>query len=120
MAQEAALLTDPMAIFAFLAAIIAVVFWLSGLPRLRTLFEITPPIIYAYFIPTLTTAAGITPAASPTYDWMQKYLLLFALLLLMITIDLRAIWRLKGMALLMLFAGTLGIVIGGPIVFLIF
>ena len=120
MAQEAALLTDPMAIFAFLAAIIAVVFWLSGLPRLRTLFEITPPIIYAYFIPTLTTAAGITPAASPTYDWMQKYLLLFALLLLMITIDLRAIWRLKGMALLMLFADTLGIVIGGPIVFLIF
>jgi uncharacterized membrane protein len=120
MDPQAALLTDPMAVFAFLSAVIATVFWLSGLPRLKSLFEVTPPIIYAYFVPTLATTFGIIPAASPTYDWMSRYLLPFALLLLMITIDLRAIVRLGGMAIFMLCAGTLGIVIGGPIVYMIF
>ena len=120
MDPQAALLTDPMAVFAFLSAVIATVFWLSGLPRLKSLFEVTPPIIYAYFVPTLSTTFGIIPAASPTYDWMSRYLLPFALLMLMITIDLRAIVRLGGMAIFMLCAGTLGIVIGGPIVYMIF
>jgi uncharacterized membrane protein len=120
MDPQAALLTDPMAVFAFLSAVIAAVFWLSGLPRLKALFEVTPPIIYAYFVPTLSTTFGIIPAASPTYDWMSRYLLPFALLMLMITIDLRAIVRLGGMAIFMLCAGTLGIVIGGPIVYMIF
>lgn len=116
----AALLTDPMAVFAYLAAVLALVFWLSGIPRLNKLFEITPPVIYAYFIPTISTTLGITPPASPVYDWMQRYLLPLALLLLMITVDLRSIARLGGMALLMMLAGTLGIVVGGPIAFLIF
>lgn len=116
----AALLTDPMAVFAYLAAVLAFVFWLSGFPRLNKLFEITPPVIYAYFIPTISTTLGITPPASPVYDWMQRYLLPLALLLLMITVDLRSIARLGGMALLMMLAGTLGIVVGGPIAFLIF
>lgn len=116
----AALLTDPMAVFAYLAAVLAFVFWLSGVPRLNKLFEITPPVIYAYFIPTISTTLGITPPASPVYDWMQRYLLPLALLLLMITVDLRSIARLGGMALLMMLAGTLGIVVGGPIAFLIF
>jgi uncharacterized membrane protein len=109
-----------MAVFAYLAAVVAVVFWLSGLERLRKLFEITPPVIYAYFVPTLSTTLGITPAASPAYAWMTRYLLPYALLLLMITVDLRSIARLGGMAIAMMLAGTAGIVIGGPIAYLVF
>ncbi|HEX6307077.1 MAG TPA: DUF819 family protein [Longimicrobiales bacterium] len=120
MNPQAALLTDPMAIFAYLCGVIVAVFWLSGLPKLKTLFEITPPIIYAYFLPTLSTAFGIIPPASSTYDWMGRYLLPFALLLLMITIDLVAIWRLGFIALVMLVAGTVGIIIGGPVAYLAF
>ena len=120
MESQAALLSDPMAVFAYLAAVIAFVFWLSGLKRLKTLFEVTPPVIYAYFVPTVSTTLGITPQASPVYDWMGTYLLPFALLMLMITIDLGAIWKLGRTALLMLVAGTLGIVVGGPIVYMIF
>jgi uncharacterized membrane protein len=118
--QNATLLQDPMAIFAYLAAVVALVFWLSGLRPLQKLFEITPPIIYAYFLPTLSTTFGITPAASPLYDWMTRYLLPFALLLLMISIDLRAVSRLGTTALLMMLIGSAGIVIGAPISFLLF
>lgn len=119
-ADAGALLTDPTAVFAYLAAVLGIVFWLAGIPRLEGLFRVTPPVIYAYFLPTLSTTAGITPPSSPAYDWMIRYLLPVALLLLMITVDLRSIARLGGMALLMVLAGTAGIVIGGPVAFLVF
>ncbi|HUF11787.1 MAG TPA: DUF819 family protein [Longimicrobiales bacterium] len=114
------LISEPTAIFGYLAAVLAVVFWLSGLPALRRLFDITPAVIYAYFVPTLSTTFGIIPAASPAYSWMIRYLLPFSLLLLMITIDLRAVAKLGRTALTMMLAGTLGIVIGGPIALLVF
>lgn len=115
-----ALLTDPMAVFAYLAAVLGLIFWLSGVPRLAKLFRVTPPVIYAYFVPTLSTTVGITPSASPAYDWMIRYLLPVALLLLMITIDLRSVAKLGWMALVMVLAGTAGIVLGGPIALLLF
>ena len=119
-AQATALITDPMAVFAFLAGLVALVFWLSELPALRKFFEVVPPVIYVYFLPMLATTAGITPAASPLYDWTVPYLLLFALLLLMVSVDLRSIVRLGGMALFMVAAGTLGIIVGGPVSLLVF
>ncbi|MGK7311118.1 MAG: DUF819 family protein [Candidatus Longimicrobiales bacterium M2_2A_002] len=118
--MEQALLTDPMAIFAYMAAVLGLVFWLSSIPRLEKLFEVTPPVIYAYFIPTISTTVGITPPASPVYDWMIRYLLPVALVLLMITIDLKSVAKLGGMALIMVVAGTLGIVLGAPITMAVF
>ena len=118
--QETALLTDPMAVFAYLAAVLGLIFWLSGMKRLERVFEITPPVIYAYFIPTISTTLGITPPASVTYDWMTRYLLPVALILLMITIDLKSVAKLGWMALIMVVTGTLGIVIGAPVAQIVF
>lgn len=120
MEESSALLTDPMAIFAYMALVMGVVFWLSTLPQLQKLFEVTPPVIYAYFIPALSTTLGLTPSAAPVYDWMIRYLLPLALILLMITIDLKSVARLGGMALIMIVAGTFGIVIGAPIALIAF
>lgn len=114
------LITEPTAIFGYLAAVLGAIFWLSTQPALRRVFDITPPVIYAYFIPTLSTTFGIIPAASPAYAWMTRYLLPFSLLLLMITIDLRAVAKLGKTAMTMMLAGTAGIVIGGPIALLVF
>ncbi|HUP52735.1 MAG TPA: DUF819 family protein [Longimicrobiales bacterium] len=114
------LIADPMAVFAFLAAVVALIFWVSGLERTKKLFEVLPPVMFVYFLPMFATTAGITPPSSPTYDWMTRYLLLFALLLLMISIDMKSVARLGPIALVMVVAGTVGIVIGGPISLLIF
>jgi uncharacterized membrane protein len=119
-AQPASLLTDPMAVFAYLAMVVAAIFWVSGLERFRKVFEVVPPVIYVYFLPMFSTTAGITPSSSPLYGWMTTYLLLFALLLLMISIDLRGVVRLGPVALFMVVAGTVGVVIGGPISLLLF
>jgi uncharacterized membrane protein len=115
-----ALLTEPMAIFAYLVGVLALVFWLSGLPRLKGFFNVIPPVLFAYFVPTMSTALGITPVASPLYGWMVRFLLPVALLLLMITVDLRSIARLGPMALAMMLAGTIGIVLGAAVSFSLF
>lgn len=115
-----ALITDPTTLFAFLAAVLGGVFWLSTLPALSRFFKLLPPVIWAYFIPMICTTAGITPATSPVYSWMTQYLLPLSLFLLMVSIDLPAILKLGTTALLMMMAGTLGIVIGGPVAYGIF
>ena len=112
--------TEPMAVFAFLAGLVAMIFWTSGVKRFEKFFQYVPPVIFVYFLPMFATTFGLTPAASPTYDWMTRYLLPFALLLLMISIDLKSVARLGPVALFMVTAGTLGIVIGGPVALLLF
>mgnify|MGYP006278016745 CR=1 FL=1 len=109
-----------MGIAALFCAILGLVFWLDTFEVLETVFKYLPPVIWAYFVPMLCTTFGITPAESVVYDWMSTYLLPFSLFLLMITVDVQAILRLGPMALFMLCAGTIGIVIGGPIAFGLF
>lgn len=109
-----------MAVFGVLAAILGLVFLLSGLHSFRKLFDFIPPVLWAYFVPTLCTTFGLIPAASPTYAWMTRHLLPLSLLLLMVTVDLRSVLRLGPMALAMMLAGTVGTMLGAPIVYLLF
>lgn len=113
-------ITDPTTLFAVLAGTLALVFWLSTLAPLKKFFEVLPPVIWAYFVPMFLTTFGVTPSESELYSWMSRYLLPLSLFLLMITVDLPAIARLGGMALGMMAAGTLGIVIGGPVAYMVF
>jgi len=111
---------DPMSVLAVLSFVVAVVFWLSGRPALKRFFEYVPAIIFVYFVPMVLTTAGVIPASSPVYGWLTTYLLPFALFLLMISVDLKSVLNLGPVALFMVCAGTLGIVIGGPVAFLLF
>jgi len=118
MQNPTALLSDPMLVFAYLGGLLAIIFWISGFPALEKFFTVIPPLIFAYFVPTISTALGITPIASPAYDWIIRFLLPVALFLLVITIDVRALAKMGWMALVMMLAGTVGIIIGGPVAFL--
>jgi len=114
------LIQEPMAVFGYLAAVYAGIFWISEHPALQKLFRITPAVIYCYFVPTLSTTVGIIPMASPVYDWMTRYLLPVALLLLMITVDLKSILKLGRTALIMVTAGSVGIMLGAQVAYLAF
>ena len=114
------LIQEPMAVFGYLAAVYAGIFWVSEMPALQKVFRITPAVIYCYFVPTLSTTLGIIPMASPVYEWMTRFLLPVALLLLMITVDLKSIVKLGRTALIMVTAGSIGIVIGAQIAYLVF
>jgi uncharacterized membrane protein len=114
------LIEEPMSVAGFLAAVVAAIFWLSGWDPTKKLFEYTPPVIYVYFVPMLLTTAGVIPSQSPAYDWLTRYLLPFALFLLMISVDLKSVAKLGSTALIMVVTGTMGIVIGAPIALAIF
>ncbi len=109
------MISEPTALFVYLAVVLGSIFWASNLPQLQPILRITPPVVYVYFLPMLSTTFGITPPSSPTYDWMTRYLLPFSLMLLMVTVDARAILRLGRVALLMMLTGTVGIILGGPL-----
>jgi len=115
-----ALISQPMAVLGYIAAVAAGIFFLSTLPRFKRFFDLTPPVIYAYFVPTISAAVGIIPGSSPVYEWMTRYLLLVALVLLMLSVDLKSILRLGPMALFMVVMGSVGIVAGAVISFLVF
>ena len=114
------MITEPNQLFALLAGVLALVFWLSTLKPFKRFFEYIPPLIWAYFVPMFLTTAGVTPDSSEVYSWMSRYLLPLSLFLLMITVDLPAILSLGKKAIIMMLAGTLGIVIGGPVAFMVF
>jgi uncharacterized membrane protein len=72
-------------------------------------------LVFCYFIPTTLTTLGVLPADSPVYDWIKTYLLPTSLMLLILSLDLPGIVRLGPKALIMMLAGTAGIVIGAPL-----
>jgi uncharacterized membrane protein len=109
-----------MSVFAFLASLVAVIFWLSGVKKFEKFFEYLPPVIFVYFVPMIATTIGITPSASPAYDFTTRYFLPMALFLLMISIDLKSVAKLGPVALFMVTAGTLGIIFGGPLALMLF
>lgn len=113
-------IADPTAVFVYLAGVLAAVYALARVGPLRRLFELLPPILWAYMIPMLSTTLGILPVASPAYDWIVRYLLPVALLLLMMTVDVPALRRLGRPATIMMLAGTAGIVVGGPVALAVF
>ncbi|MRG88123.1 DUF819 family protein [Salinibacillus xinjiangensis] len=117
-----ALIQDPMAIFAYLIAIVGIVFMLSTVDNtfLRKFFRYAPPLIWMYFLPMLSTTFGIIPQSSDLYGFLSTYLLPAGLLLLMISTNVPATFKLGSKAVLVFLAGTLGIVIGGPIAFALF
>lgn len=83
-------------------------------------YKIVPALLMCYLIPAIFNSLGlISDGASQLYFVASRYLLPAALVLMTLSIDLKAIFNLGPKALIMFFAGTIGIVLGGPIAVLI-
>ncbi|MCP4589785.1 MAG: DUF819 family protein [bacterium] len=118
-ASASALLEDPAGVLAVLLAILAVIFWLTQHPVISRVFKVVPALVFCYFVPTALTTAGVLPDSSPLYSWVKTIMLPACLLLLVLSLDIPGILRLGPKALVMLLAGTAGVVIGGPIALLV-
>ncbi|TGB02927.1 DUF819 domain-containing protein [Halobacillus salinus] len=122
MSNQQALIQEPMAIFAYLIAVVGAVFMLSTVDKkpLQKFFGYLPPLIWMYFLPMLSTTFGIIPQSSDLYGFMGTYILPAGLLLLMISTNVPATFKLGGKAVLVFLAGTLGVVVGGPVAYALF
>ncbi len=108
-----------MAVFAFCAAVCAGVFWSTETAWGKRIYRVIPSIVLIYYLPTLASNLGVIPTSSPAYDWMRDYLLPCSLFILMVATDVPTILGIGPKAIGVMLAGTVGVVIGGPIAFLL-
>jgi uncharacterized membrane protein len=113
------LVQDPLLVLAYLAALVALVFQVARVAALRPLFDRLPALVWTYFLPMLSTTAGILPAESSVYRAIARYLLPASLALLLLSSELKAIARLGRTALVIMTAGMAGIMLGGVAGFLV-
>ena len=113
--QSGALIQHPMAVFSVLLAVLAAVFALSQHPRAQRVFKVIPALVFCYFIPTTLTTLGVIPDQSELYGWVKTFLLPASLFLLILALDVPAILRLGWKPVVMMLAGTAGVVVGGPV-----
>jgi len=113
--DQAPLVENPAGVLAVLLAVLAVIFWMTQHPTLGKIFKVVPALIFCYFVPTTLTTLNIIPADSALYDFVKSYVLPASLLLLILSLDVPGILRLGPKAVIMLLAGTTGVVLGGPL-----
>jgi uncharacterized membrane protein len=118
--ENQALITDWPTLLVIYVFIVGGIYFVKEKTRLGVMFKYVPPIIWVYFLPMLGTSFGIFPTASPLYDWIKNLLLPPALVLLLLSVDLKSLARLGPKAIGTMLFGTAGIVIGGPIALLMF
>ncbi len=99
-----------------LLACLALVFHTSRLPRFAGFYKYVPALLMAYFLPAILNSTGIIAAGedSSLYYVASRYLLPASLIMFCLSIDIQGILNLGPKALIMFFAATFGIIVGGP------
>ncbi|MDA0317207.1 MAG: DUF819 family protein [Bacteroidetes bacterium] len=136
MTNTTPLFTNDTIVFGLLMLAIAFIFYTESKTSgfWFKFYKIVPGLFMAYMLPAVFTTLGwiapewesisadgtVTIESSNLYYVSSRYLLPAALVLMTLSIDLKAVFNLGWKALIMFFTGTLGIIIGGPIaIFLI-
>lgn len=127
--------TQDTVVFGLLMLALGFVFYTSTSPSSfwKKFYKYIPALLLAYMLPgALTTLGIIAPEwvsidtsgkliehKSQIYYIASRFLLPAALVLMTLSIDLKAVFNLGPKALIMFLTGTLGVIIGGPIAILI-
>lgn len=83
-------------------------------------YKVVPALLMCYLLPAILNSLNIiSDETSQLYYIASRYLLPASLVLMTLSIDLKAIFNLGPKALIMFFTGTIGIIIGGPIAILL-
>jgi uncharacterized membrane protein len=116
------LITNDAVVLGILMVLLAFVFTTaaSERPFWKRFYTYVPSLLLCYFLPSILNSLGIISGEdSSLYFVASRYLLPASLLLLTLSIDLKSIARLGPKSVLMFLAGTVGVVIGGPLAILI-
>ncbi len=109
-------ITDDTIIFGLLAFILAGVFYTQKDQKFSAFYKVIPAVLLCYLLPALLVYLRIIdPKESKLYFVASRYLLPAALVLMTLSVDLKAVLRLGPKSLIMFFTGTVGIIIGGPL-----
>jgi uncharacterized membrane protein len=116
------LFTNDAIVLGILMLSIAFIFYSSSRKRgfWNKFYKVVPALLMCYLLPAIFNSLGIiSDSSSNLYFVASRYLLPASLILMTLSIDLKAIKNLGYKALIMFITGTIGIVIGGPIAILV-
>lgn len=111
-----AVFTNDKIVMGILAIVLALIFYTSGLKNKnwKRFYTFIPALFLCYMVPaTLTSFNIIDPEATSLYYMASRYLLPGSLILLILSVDIKALFGLGSKSLIMFFTGTVGIIIGG-------
>lgn len=114
--------TNDAIVFGLLMVAVAAVFYTSSVKKgfWFKFYKVVPALLMCYLIPAILNTAGLISAeTSQLYFVASRYLLPASLVLMTLSIDLKAIVNLGPKALIMFLTGTVGIIIGGPLAILL-
>lgn len=89
--------------------------WAGTRPRFDPVFKWLPPPLWAYGIPVAVATAGWMPAAGDLTGWILRWVLPTAVMMLLLSADLKQVFRVGPAALGALLVGSAGIVLGAGI-----
>ncbi|MDP5062037.1 MAG: DUF819 family protein, partial [Maribacter sp.] len=116
------LITNDTVVFGLLALCLGFIFYTSSLKTgfWSKFYSVVPAVLMCYLLPAILTSTGIvSDEISNLYFMASRYLLPAALVLMTLSIDIKAISNLGSKAIIMFLTGSVGIIIGGPIAILI-
>jgi len=120
--ENAPFFTNDAIVFGILMTSLGFVFYTSSKKEgfWKKFYSVVPALLMCYLIPSIFNSLGvIDPESSQLYFVASRYLLPASLVLMTLSIDLKAIFSLGPKALIMFFTGTIGIILGGPLAILI-
>ena len=120
--ENTALFTNDAIVLGILMISLGFVFYTSSRKEgfWQKFYKVVPALLMCYLLPAIFNSLGIIDDdTSQLYFIASRYLLPASLVLMTLSIDLKAIFNLGPKALIMFFTGTIGIIIGGPIAILI-
>jgi len=113
------MITSPAAVLLLLAGIVGLFFFLERNYRWR-IFQYLPPLLWIYTTPVALGNTGVIPQDSALYNGLWEYALPIFITLMLLEIDFVAVARVIGRGIGVMLMGTVGVVIGAPIAYLIF
>jgi uncharacterized membrane protein len=133
--QTTPFFTEDTIVFGLLMLLLGFVFYTSSIKEgfWKKFYIIFPSLLMCYLLPSIFSSLNIispewkelgengelVTKKSNIYYVASRFLLPAALVLMTLSIDLKAMFKLGPKALLMFFTGTVGIILGGPIAILI-
>lgn len=127
--------TDDTIVFGLLMVLVGLVFYTSSKEEgfWKKFYNVVPALLLCYLLPSIFSSLHIiapewtelgkdgevVEKSSSLYFVASRYLLPAALVLMTLSIDLKALLNLGPKALIVFLAGTLGIIVGGPVAILI-
>lgn len=112
--------SNPIYILAVLLLIEGFILYFSTHRATEKFFKYLPSMFWIYSLPMLAGTVGLIPSQSGVYDAITKWCLPASLVLLLLSVDIKAILHLGKTALAMMAVGAVGIMVGAPIVVLIY